>query len=290
MANFDYIIIGAGLAGDSAVEGIRQVDRKGTIALFSEEKCLPYRRPDLSKALWKGKPLDEVWRKTVREKVELFLGRKVLMIDVQKRTVTDDKNQPHGYDKLLIATGGVPRRLDFESSNVIYYRTLDDYRRLRRLADERQRFGIIGSGFIAAELAAALVQNGRQVVMIFPGQFIGDHMFPQDLARFVTEYYRQQGVVIRAGEKVFDVQPRGEELAIRSSAGVDILVDGVVVGIGIRPNTELAVQAWLKTDDGIVVDELLRTSSPAIFAAGDVAEFANPALRQRLRVEHEDNA
>ncbi len=126
--------------------------------------------------------------------------------------------------------------------------------------------------------------------MVFPDEGIGGRMFPGDLSLFLNDFYRQKGVEVLAGESVVDLESHGERLALRTRSGREIAVDGVVAGIGIQPNIELAQAAGLKVGNGIMVDEFLRTSHPDIYAAGDVASFYSPVLEKRLRVEHEDNA
>jgi NADPH-dependent 2,4-dienoyl-CoA reductase/sulfur reductase-like enzyme len=166
---------------------------------------------------------------------------------------------------------------------------------LRALSERGQRFAVIGGGFIGSEIAAALAINGKNVTLVFPDSGICGRMFPADLAGFLNDYYHEKGVEVLAGQQASGLGARGQRLAltIRSAQGGTehvIEADGIVAGIGIEPNIELARAAGLKLDNGIVVDASLRTSHPDIFAAGDVASFANPALQVRLRVEHEDNA
>ncbi|MCB0190422.1 MAG: FAD-dependent oxidoreductase [Anaerolineae bacterium] len=290
MSHYKYLIIGGGMTADAAVSGIRQTDLTGSIGLISAESDPPYNRPPLSKRLWQGQPLKSIWRETESQGVELHLGRKVQAIDPQGKSVTDDQGKGYTFEKLLLATGGTPRRLPFGNTQIIYFRTLVDYQRLRVLAEQKQRFAVIGGGFIGSEIAAALAMNGRKVVMIFPGQGIGERIFPPDLARFLNAYYRKKGIEVLSGELVIDLQEHGEQLVLKTKRGQEIVVDGVVAGLGIEPNTELARQAGLKVENGILVDEFLRTSNPNIYAAGDVANFFNPTLYTRLRVEHEDNA
>jgi NADPH-dependent 2,4-dienoyl-CoA reductase/sulfur reductase-like enzyme len=194
------------------------------------------------------------------------------------------------YGKLLLAMGGTPRRLPFGGDLIVYYRTLDDYHRLRSLTGHGQRFAVIGGGFIGSEIAAALAMNQKTVSLIFPDAGISSRVFPSDLAQFVTGYYREKGVEVLEGQQVRGVSARGSAAAVTLKSGRELTVDGVVAGIGITPNIELAKAAGLETADGIVVNESLRTRDPNIFAAGDVAGFFNPALDKRLRVEHEDNA
>ncbi len=174
------------------------------------------------------------------------------------------------YEKLLLSTGGRPRRLAFDDDQIIYFRTLSDYRRLRALTEAGRRFAVIGAGFIGSEIAAALAMNGKEVVMIFPGQAIGERVFPRDLSQYVSAFYKQKGVEVLAGERIVASEARGNQRALKTAAGREIVVDGVVAGIGLEPNSEFAQSAGLETEDGIVVDEFLRTRYPDIYAAGDV--------------------
>ena len=133
MRNYKYLIVGGGMTADAAVKGIREVDPQGSIGLVSSESDAPYDRPPLTKSLWKDKPLDSIWRHTEKAKVDLHLQRTVNAIDAQGRTVTDDRAEVYSFDKLLLATGGSPRRLPFGGDDIIYFRSLGDYRRLREL-------------------------------------------------------------------------------------------------------------------------------------------------------------
>ena len=290
MTNYKHLIIGGGMTAAAAVDGIREVDSTGGIGLISSEQDAPYDRPPLSKKLWKGKPLDTVWRKTGNKGVEVHLGRFVKEIDPRQKRVVDDKGDVFTYRKLLLATGGRPRHLSFGDDRIIYFRTLSDYRRLRALAETGRRFAVIGGGFIGSEIAAALAMNGKEVVMIFPGEDIGERVFPRPLARFVSSFYRQKGVEVSAGETIIGLETRGNQHVLKTGSNREIGVDGVVAGVGIEPNVELARTIGLEIDNGIIVDEFLRTSHPDIHAAGDVAAFYNPSLGKRIRVEHEDNA
>ncbi|MGH2620329.1 MAG: NAD(P)/FAD-dependent oxidoreductase, partial [Anaerolineales bacterium] len=194
------------------------------------------------------------------------------------------------YGKLLLATGGTPRRLAQDGDSVIYFRDVADYRKLRALANTAERFVVIGGGFIGAELAAALAMNGRRVTIIFPESGIGAQQFPAELSSFLNDYYRGKGVEVLAGEAVDRVERAAGSVQVSTQSGRTLPTEAVVAGLGILPNTKLAVQAGLETDDGILVNPSLQTSNPAIYAAGDVARFHNLALDRRMRVEHEDNS
>ena len=290
MKHHKYLIIGGGMTADSAIRGIRKVDTSGSIALICDERDPPYDRPPLSKSLWKDKPLQSIWRSPNGLNFDLLLGKKVVSLDADEKTATDDAGNEYTYEKLLLATGGTVRRLPDADDSVIYFRTAADYRKLRALSERGSDFVVIGGGFIGSEVAAALAMNGKRVAMIFPSNGIGSRVYPPALMAFLNSYYQEKGVTLLASETVKSVQTKGGKVIVTTGKGLEIAADGVVAGLGIEPNTELAKQAGLKIDNGIVVDELLRTSNHDIYAAGDVANFYSAALDKRMRVEHEDNA
>lgn len=295
MTHYTYLIIGGGMAAAAAIHGIRELDPQGSMGLISAEADVPYKRPPLSKGLWKGDGLDVIGTGAEDQGVDFHLGRTAQVLDADASRVVDDTGAVYTFDKLLLATGGRVRRLPFGGDNIIYYRTLSDYRRLRELTTRGQRFVVIGGGFIGWEMAAALAMNGKQVVMVFPDQSIGQRIYPPDLAQFLTTYYRGKGVEILAETSVIDVARQGNELVVKTQHGPSgqerlVATDGIVAGVGILPNVELAEAAGLEVADGVLVDDHLRTTQKSIYAAGDVASFYSPALGQRRRVEHEDNA
>ncbi|MGH8685018.1 MAG: NAD(P)/FAD-dependent oxidoreductase [Nitrosospira sp.] len=290
MKHHKYLIVGGGMTADSAVHGIRKVDQNGTIAMICEEIHLPYDRPPLTKSLWKDAPYESIWRNAHGLNVAMHLGKKVVELDPSKKTATDDAGNVYTYEKLLLATGGLVRRFPDFSESIIYFRTANDYRKLRELSEHGSDFVVIGGGFIGSEIAAALAMNNKRVTMIFPENGIGARVYPQPLVEFINSYYREKGVTVLASETVKSVHTAGARTIVTTGNGTEISADGVVAGLGILPNTELAAQAGLTVDNGIVVDEQLRTSDPDIYAAGDVANFHSAILEKRTRVEHEDNA
>ena len=289
MKHYKYLIIGGGLAGDAATKGIRELDADGSIGLISMEPDPPYMRPNLSKGLWKGRPEEKIWRKT-EERADLHLGRKAVQLDPGQKSIVDNEGEEYTYDKLLLATGGAPNHLPFGNGNVIYFRNFRHYKQLRSLTEHGEDFVAIGGSFIGSEMAAALSMVKKKVSLIIRNQAICDHIFPSDLAFFLNDFYREKGVEVVTDESVASIQKEGDRLAVRTGSGRAFEVDGVVAGIGIRPNLDLAKEAGLKIEDGILVNQRLETSGPDIYAAGDNANFYHFGLEKRTRIQHEDNA
>jgi NADPH-dependent 2,4-dienoyl-CoA reductase/sulfur reductase-like enzyme len=290
MERCKYLIVGGGVAADAAVRGIREIDRTGSILVVSDEDDPPYDRPPLSKALWRGTAVDAIWRHTASAGAELRLGAPIVALDPSDRTATDSRKNVFTYEKLLLATGGSPRRLPDVDSSVIHFRRFSDFKRAWQSSAEGADFAVIGGGFIGPEIAASLAMNGRSVSLIFPGACIGDRLYPRPLAHFLNVYFRKHGVDVHFDERVEHVERHGGKLVVCINGASRLAVDSVIAGIGIEPNVGLARTAGLKVEGGVAVDETLRTGDPHIFAAGDVASFPCAALGRRLRFEHEDNA
>ena len=288
---YDYLIIGAGMTADAAAKAIRKADAEASIGMVGDESHAPYERPPLTKALWKGdKPVESIDLGTDRSGAVLHLQRRIEVLDRDDRSARDDQGDVYRYRRLLLATGASPRKLPFSGERVINYRTLDDYLALRRYAVPGAKIAVVGGGFIGSEIAASLSAAGCQVTMLFPGASLGAGRFPAALAKFVDGYYRERGVNLMAGVKVVDGRADADAVEVALSDGTTCRADVVVAGLGVTPNTVLAERSGLRVDNGVIVDEQLRSSDPDIFAAGDVANFHNAALDLRQRVEHENAA
>ncbi len=287
MPYWNYLLIGGGMASAAAAQTIRQHDARGSIAILTAEPHPPYKRPPLSKALWKGASLDELWF-TLDSSVQVRTSCRAVELNPEAHTVLDEHGEIHHYEKLFLATGGEPRKPWGEG--IIYFRTLDDYEQLRSIADRGGHVLVIGGGFIGSEIAAALAINGVAVTMLFPEAGIGARMFPAGLSDFLTEQYRARGIAIYPGHTLTHLERHGNLWRAYTNSGLTIDADAVVAGVGIDPATALAVSAGLAVDNGIVVDEYLRTSHPDVYAAGDAVNFYCSPLGERIRVEHEDNA
>jgi NADPH-dependent 2,4-dienoyl-CoA reductase/sulfur reductase-like enzyme len=287
-----YLIVGGGMTGDAAVKGVREHDADGAITLVGAEPHLPYKRPPLTKKLWFGGEEASVWSGTDQVPgVDLRLGRRIVVLDLAANRASDDQGEEYRYEQILLATGGRPRRLPDVEADVVYFRTLDDYRTLRALADRGASFVVIGGGFIGSEIAAALTHNGARTTMIFPEPAINWRLLPAALASFVTDYYRDKGVEVLTGETVASVRGDDGRVQVETGSGRVAAADAVVAGLGIEPNTELAEQAGLPLDNGVIVDEYGRVEGfDNVFAAGDLVSFPVLPLGGRFRVEHEDHA
>jgi len=291
MAAYRYLIVGGGMTADAACRGIRDHDADGSIGLFAAEAHAPYARPPLSKALWAGKDESSVWRGTPELRVAIHTGRRIVSLDLDAHSVIDDAGETHAYERLLLATGGTPRRLPTGGDGIVYFRTLDDFRGLRALAGDGVRVAVIGGGFIGSEITAALTTNRCSVTIVFPEGGIGARLFPSGLSSFVNDYYTSKGVDVVPEELVEEIARVGSAFRLTTDADRTIEADAVVAGLGIVPATELAEHAGLDVDDGILVDEHGGVGMrDDVFAAGDVARFPVPALGGTRRVEHEDHA
>jgi 3-phenylpropionate/trans-cinnamate dioxygenase ferredoxin reductase component len=282
-----YLIVGGGMTADAAVKGIREHDGDGSIVLVGSEPHPPYKRPPLTKGLWSGGDEAKIWKHTEDAGAEVILGRRIVAIDLGKARATDDAGDEYRYEKLLLATGGTPRRLGGADDQVIYYRTLDDYRKLKQITDGGAHVVVIGGGFIGSELAASVASAGAKVTMVFPEAGVTARVLPDGLARFVTDYFRSKGVEMLSEETVASI----DGTTVHTGSGRTLEADAVVAGLGIVPNVELAEAAGLPVDNGIVVDRFGRVDGrDDVFAAGDVANYPNLVLGGQFRVEHEDHA
>ena len=300
MRDYDYVIVGGGLAAANAVEGIRQVDEDGSIVVLGEETEPPYHRPPLSKEFLQapgaGRDLlhvkPEGWFEE-KASADLELGSRVTALEPGELTVqTDDGESYHG-GRILLATGGRPRRLELEGGDldgVHVLRTVQDSEALREEAAEAEHALLVGAGFIGMELAASLRElDVRPTVVELAGR-VWSRLLPPELSSFMQDYFEERGVDFRLGASVQELRGDGRVESAVLHDGSEIPCELVVVGVGIEPNQELAADAGLGVQDGIVVDKFGETSHGYIYATGDVARFPDPVFGDLARVEHWDHA
>ena len=295
----NVIIVGGGLAGAIAAQTLREEGFDRRITLLGEESNRPYERPPLSKDYLQGNTdrdsifvHPESWY--ANHAVELRLGAAVTSLDPALRTVTTATGVQLGYDKLLLATGSTPRRVSVPGADfdgVRYLRSVEDSERIKAGFARAQRVAIIGAGWIGLETAAAARNAGLDVTLLEAGELPLLRVLGPEVAPIFADLHRDHGVDLRCQVAVAELTVgNGAATGVILKDGSRIDADMVLVGVGITPNSQLAAEAGLKVDNGIVVDEHLRTSDPDIFAAGDVAHAYNPRLGRHIRVEHWANA
>ncbi|HVD19043.1 MAG TPA: FAD-dependent oxidoreductase [Propionibacteriaceae bacterium] len=291
------VIVGASLAGASAAITLREHGYQGELTLIGEESVLPYERPPLSKAVLLGNTDEPDWvadEATYAEKnITLRRGITATRIDRTRRVVVASRTE-YPYDKLLIATGSAPRRLDLPGADLdglLTLRTLEESLALRELFTEGAAIVIVGAGWIGCEAAAAARQHGANVTMIEPRSQPLLPVTGEQVGACFAALHRDHGVDLRLGIGVTGFAGDGAVSSVHIKGHASVPADIVLVGVGAAPNIALADAAGLQlADGGIAVDATLRSSDPDIYAAGDVAAHDHPKYRHRIRIEHWANA
>lgn len=298
MSKQTFVIVGASLAGAKAAEELRQRGFDGQIVLVGAESERPYERPPLSKDHLRGESeREKAFVHTegfyTEQDIELLTGVQATAIDLALNTITLDDGRAIGYDKLLLTTGAEPRRLSVpgcDLEGIYHLRTLADCELLRDRLDGAGRVAVVGAGWIGSEVAASARQKGLDVTLIDPLALPNERIFGREIGSFYRDVHAQHGVDLMLGEGVGAVIGDGRVSVVRTNRGTTVECDLVVVGIGVTPSVQLAADAGLEVENGIVVDEKLQTSAPNVFAAGDVANAWHPTYQRRIRVEHWANA
>ncbi len=308
METYEYVIIGGGMAGGKACEGIRKVDERGHVVLITDEAHRPYERPPLSKEYMVGeKGLSRVYLRPEsyypEHDVEVWTGVRATELSPTSHVVTLDSGEQIRYNKLLLATGGRAKRLPLPGNGlpgVFTLRTIEDSDAIKEAAETAERALVLGGSFIGSEVASSLTQLGVEVTMVFPDRRLLERVVPEELSAFLHRMYKDRGVRIIPETTAEKLNGSAKVADAQLDNGETLSVDMVVMGVGINLNTQLARDAGLElTKEGAVaVDQYLRTSDHDIYAAGDIAAWPSMTFREatlsggpkRLRVEHWDVA
>ncbi len=291
------VVVGASHAGVQLALQLRKLEWPGRIVLVGAENELPYHRPPLSKAVLAGdKEVDDV-RLRPRQKyddsdVELRLGRRVEALDTAARELRLDDGESLAYDRLALCTGSRVIRLPFGEGldGVHYLRTIEDVRAIRTSAATARNAVIIGGGYIGLEAAAVFAARGLSVTVLEREERVLKRVTGERTADYITGLHRSHGVEIACGQEVVGINGEQRVESVSCADGRTLPADLVIVGVGIRPETELAEAAGLSVDNGIRVDEYARTSDEHVFAAGDCTSHPSRLYGRRVRLESVQNA
>ncbi len=299
MPEQQYVIVGGGLAGASAIEGIRELDREGPITLLASERELPYHRPPLSKSFLAGNgSVDDLRVQKAKwypqQDVRVRLNTTAKSVHMGKQSVTLESGERVPYDKLLLATGSAPRNLNapgVDSEGVYYLRTLQDCYALKNVIKPGVKLVIVGGGFIGMEVAATSKMLGADVTLLEAGPLLYRSFANAELSVFFKKLLESQGVVVKVATKVTKFRADNGTVQAVITDGTELPCEVVVVGTGAEPNTEWLATSGLSIDrGGVIVNVRLETNGKGVYAAGDIARFVDPVTRQPRRLEHWDNA
>ncbi len=299
MSNNGVVIVGGGLAAARMAEQLRTAEYPGPVTIVSDEEHLPYDRPPLSKDVLHdaGKGIEDVLLKPAEfyaeQDITLRLGKPAQSLDTAARTLTLTDDTVLDYDDLVIATGLMPRRIPSfpELTGIRVLRSFDEALALREQAASARRGVVVGAGFIGCEVAASLRKLGVDVVLVEPQAAPLAAVLGEQIGRLVARVHRAEGVDVRTGVGVAEVRPDGHSGAVGAvvlTDGTELVADLVVVGIGSRPATDWLVGSGVALDNGVLCDQIGRTSEPHVWALGDVASWRDAAGHQ-IRVEHWSN-
>ena len=298
MSKRTFIIVGASLAGAKAAEELRGRGFDGRVLLVGSEPERPYERPPLTKDYLRGESERE--KAYVHEEgfyeqheIELVTGSAVTAIDLRASRITLEDDRELGYDRLLLTTGAEPRQISVPGADldgVYYLRTLADCDALRERLESGGRVVVVGAGWIGSEVAASAHQRGLEVTVVDPAALPNERIFGAEIGSFYRDVHAQHGIELKLGEGVDAFEGDGTLARVRTGSGQAVECDFAVVGVGVAPRVQLAREAGLEVDNGILVDDRLQSSAPNVFAAGDVANAWHPFYGQRVRVEHWANA
>ena len=293
----DAVIIGAGHAGGMTAISLRQRQYQGSITLIGEENSLPYQRPALSKGFLAGEIEEKrLYLKSQdyfdKNNIRIIRNCKVVAIDRNNKTILLENQKQLGYEKLIIATGSIVNKLKTSSreTDLYYLRTIRDSLKIREKLRSKNKITIIGAGYIGLEIASIATKKNLEVSVLELENRVMGRVVSAEVSDFFQKKHQSEGVEFKFNTSITDIEDRGKQKRIICSDGSFLNTDVVVIGVGIKPNIELAISSGLKCDNGILVDVNGQTSDPHIFAVGDCSNHPNNIFKQRLRLESVQNA
>ena len=293
----DAVIIGAGHAGGMTAISLRQRQYQGSITLIGEENFLPYQRPALSKGFLAGEIEEKrLYLKSQdyfdKNNIRIIRNCKVVAIDRNNKTILLENQKQLGYEKLVIATGSIVNKLKTSSkeTDLYYLRTIRDSLKIREKLRSKNKITIIGAGYIGLEIASIATKKNLEVSVLELENRVMGRVVSAEVSDFFQKKHQSEGVEFKFNTSITDIEDRGKQKRIICSDGSFLNTDFVVIGVGIKPNIELAKSSGLECDNGIIVDEIGRTSDHHIFAVGDCSNHPNNIFKQRLRLESVQNA
>ena len=293
----DVVIIGAGHAGGMTAISLRQRKYQGSITLIGEENLLPYQRPALSKGFLSG----DIEEKSLylksqdyfdKNNINIIRNCEVVAIDRNNKIVLLENQKQLGYEKLIIATGSIVKKLKTSSreTDLYYLRTIGDSLKIREKLRNKNKITIIGAGYIGLEIASIAIKKNLEVNVVELANRVMGRVVSSEVSDFFQKKHQSEGIEFKFNTSITDIENQGKQKKIICSDGSCFSTDVVVVGVGITPNVELAKSSGLTCDNGILVDENGQTSDPHIFAVGDCSNHPNNIFKQRLRLESVQNA
>lgn len=281
----NYVIIGGGPCGDSAIKEIRKNDQNGSITLISEENFPPYRRLSLTKQAWNS-GFDGISLKTENQNINFVSGTKAIDIDIDKKEIICDNKKTYPYDKVLIATGISPRKLPNEG--IIYLRTFDDFEILKSKVAPNKKVLVIGAGFTGLELASALTKLKCNVSVIYREDLPCKRILPIEFCEDIVRTFKNNGVNMLSDNGTKSIEKLHDGYKIITNNQEELFFDFIVASIG--NNVNIPFSEKLICENGIVVNEFCETNIKDVYAAGDVAQFNSEIFDIKMRKEFMDNA
>ena len=291
------VIIGAGHAGGMMAISLRQQKYQGSITLIGEEEFLPYQRPALSKGFLAGETEEKsLYLKSQdyfdKNNIRIIRNHKIVDIDRNNKTVILEDRKKIEYEKLVIATGSVVNKLNTSSreTGLYYLRTIGDSLKIRERLRNKNKMAIIGAGYIGLEIASIAIKKNLEVIVLELENKVMSRVVSSEVSNFFQNKHQSEGIEFKFNTSVTDIEDQGKQKGIVCSDGSVLSADLVVIGVGIKPNIELAQSSGLECNNGIIVDDNGQTSDDHIFAVGDCSNHPNNILKQRLRLESVQNA